>query len=125
MWDMTIYKTKVLFDAGKITEALQSFAKARQVAPPGVTAEAWFSRELISSNSLASGGEKLDTVLYNSLRASIENEEEFGNCYVLLAAAMIRDGRAREAEGVLRRAVLEFPHWPLPKAMLATLESAK
>ena len=54
---------------------------------------------------------------------SIEHEEEFGNSYILLAAKMIRDGRSKEAELVLRHAIFDFPNWSLPKTILTIVES--
>lgn len=122
IWDSDVYETKLLFDSGKIAEAVKAFARARKIAPPSVTAEAWFSRELINNDD-STAGQSLNALLYQSLRISIEHEEEFGNSYILLAATMIRDGRSREAELVLKRAVLAFPNWPLPKTMLTTVDS--
>jgi tetratricopeptide (TPR) repeat protein len=121
LWDTTVYRAKILFDSGKPAEAARAFARARQFAPPGTEAEAWFSRELISSN-LSVDKQELNLVLYNSLKASIENEEEFEDSYVLLAAAMIRDGRSTEAREVLKRAVCESPNWPLLWDILRTIE---
>ena len=124
VWDSRVYETKVLLDSGQTGRALRAFACARQIAPPGVTAEAWFSRELLGKvNSVTSDG--LDQQLYYSLRVAVKQEEEFGNASVLLAAKMIADRKPDEASAVLRRTILEFPNWVLPKDILSGVQASK
>jgi hypothetical protein len=86
LWDTAVYRAKILFDSGKPAGAAQAFARARKVAPPGTEAEAWFSRELISSNRSVDQQE-LNLVLYNSLKASIEKVKIYltyqGSCDIL------------------------------------------
>ncbi len=124
VWDSRVHETKVLLDSGQIDSALKSFARARQIAPPGVTAEAWFSRELIGkANSVTS--DALRQQLYYSLRVAVTREEEFGNASVLLASKMIADRKLDEASTVLSRTILEFPNWELPKNILSGVQASK
>jgi O-antigen ligase len=121
MWDSHVYEAKVLFDSGQINAAVDQFVRARRIAPPGVTAEGWFARELIRSIQ-RSPSQSLDPLLYESLNISIQHEEEFENSTVLLAAKMISDGRTHEAESVLRQAAHAYPNWPIPRSIFSTLE---
>jgi cytochrome c-type biogenesis protein CcmH/NrfG len=121
VWDGRVHETKVLLDSGEINKAVKAFAQARRIAPPGVAAESWFSRELLRKVNLVTSHD-LDQPLYYSLRAAVKREEEFGNASVLLAAKMIADGRREEAGAALRRTILEFPNWELPRRMLSVVQ---
>jgi hypothetical protein len=122
VWDHSVFRAKELFDSGKLAEAVEGFSLARQTAPPGVSAESWFSRELIlNGGSDFSPG--IGKTLRRSLEASIQHEEDFENSYILLSALMIREGQSRQAEIVLRRALLDFPNWPTAKTLLAAAQS--
>src|ERR1017187_1867060 len=66
MWDSHVYEAKVLFDSGQANAAVDQFVRARRIAPPGVTAEGWFARELIRSIQ-RSTPRRLDPLLYESL----------------------------------------------------------
>jgi cytochrome c-type biogenesis protein CcmH/NrfG len=123
MWDSRVYEAKVLLDSGKIDNALKAFARARQIAPPGVTAEAWLSRELLAKVNSASS-HSLDQQMYCSLRVAIRREEDFGDASVLLAVKMIADGKLDEASIVLGRTILEFPNWELPKNILRKVQAS-
>lgn len=121
-WDTALHDVEVAFETGAVYEAVERFEEARDLAPWGATADGWFSREL-SMRMSHSVDSQLNAVLYRSLSLSIQNEGEFGNSSVLLAAAMIRDGRLIEAKRVLLQTVRQFPAWPPPKEMLRALES--
>ena len=124
MWDSRVYETKVFFDSGQIDSAVKAFARARHIAPPGVTAEAWFSRELFGTvTSMTS--DSLNQQLFYSLRVAVRREEESGNASVLLAAKMIADRKPDEAIAVLRQTILEHPNWELPKNILSGVQVRK
>lgn len=124
VWDSRVYETKVLFDSGQVDRAFEAFARARQIAPPGVSAETWFSGELFrKAHSVPSGA--LDQQLYYSLRVAVKQEEEFENASILLAAKMIADHRQDDAGAVLRRLLLECPNFELPKHILAVVQVNK
>lgn len=124
LWDRQVYRTKMLVEAGKIDDAVTVFMRAREIAPPGVSAEMWFSRELLANvNALTM--HRLRTVLDESLRSAIAHDEEFGNAYMLLAARMIMDGRRPEATSLLLEAGANFPQWVLPKQLLRRLATDK
>lgn len=122
VWDSRVYETKVLLDSGQTDDAVKAFVRARRIAPPGVAAETWFSRELIGKVDSVTSHD-LDQPLYQALCAAAKREEEFGNASVLLAAKMIADGRHEEASAVLRRTILEVPNWELPKNLLSKVQA--
>lgn len=123
VWDHAVLRAKLLFDSGNLPGAVERFSVARRYAPPGVTAEGWFSREVII-NSRSEFSPSIRKMLRRSLDSAIEHDDDFENSYVLLSALMIKEGQNREAAFVLRRALVCFPNWPTAKMLLAAAQAA-
>jgi O-antigen ligase len=120
VWDHRVLQAKTLFDAHRTDDAVAAFREARLIAPPLVSAEAWFSREL-ATTIRPSSSPILEFELYRSLRFALAREEEMANSAVLLAAEMIADGRDKDAALVLEETSKQFPSLNVPRAIMNTL----